>query len=320
MSPAVELTAYRVVQEALANVVRHSGPGTAVQVTLDSGAERLLVRVVDDGQGAGAATADLGGHGLLGMRERVTLMGGELHAGPTAEGGFAICAELPTGTSSMIRVLLADDQELVREGLRMMLNAQDDIEVIGEASTGHEVLALCRDTDPDLVVMDIRMPGMDGIEATQRLVTSGSRAAVLVLTTFDLDEYVYRALRAGASGFLLKDGTSQQLATAVRTVAAGDTLLAPAITRRLIADYVSRPRPPDQGGPPWELTDRELAVVRQLAQGKSNAEIASSLFLSEATVKSHIAHTLAKLDLRDRVQIVIYAFEHGLTHHTDTSR
>ncbi len=218
----------------------------------------------------------------------------------------------------MIRVVLADDQELVREGLRMMLDAQDDIEVIGEASTGHEVLGLCRSTDPDVVVMDIRMPGMDGIEATQRLVTSGSRAAVLVLTTFDLDEYVYQALRAGASGFLLKDGTSRQLATAVRTVAGGDTLLAPAITRRLIADYCSRPRPPDRGGPPTELTDRELAVVRQLAQGKSNAEIAGSLFLSEATVKSHIAHTLAKLDLRDRVQIVIYAYEHGLVHHTDT--
>jgi DNA-binding NarL/FixJ family response regulator len=211
----------------------------------------------------------------------------------------------------VIRVLLADDQDLVREGLRMMLDAQADIEVVGEAASGKEVLGQIRDCDPDVVVMDIQMPEMDGIETTQRLVSAGSRAAVLVLTTFDLDEYVYRALAAGASGFLLKDGTSEQLATAVRTVAAGQAMLAPVITRRLIADYC-RPRPPEAGGAPTVLSDRELDVVRELAQGRSNAEIAQRMFLSEATVKSHIARILTKLGLRDRVQIVIYAYEHGL--------
>jgi DNA-binding NarL/FixJ family response regulator len=212
----------------------------------------------------------------------------------------------------MIRVLLADDQDLVREGLRMMLDAQDDIEVVGEAANGKQVLGRIGDCDPDVVVMDIQMPEMDGIEATQRLVSSGARAAVLVLTTFDLDEYVYRALAAGASAFLLKDGTSEQLATAVRTVAAGQAMLAPAITRRLIADYCRRPRSPEDGGPPTGLSERELEVVRELAQGRSNAEIARSMYLSEATVKSHIARVLTKLGLRDRVQIVIYAYEHGL--------
>ena len=213
----------------------------------------------------------------------------------------------------MIRVLLADDQDLVREGLHMMLDAQGDIEVVAEAATGKEVLVRIREADPDVVVMDIQMPDMDGIETTRRLVSAGCGAAVLILTTFDLDEYVYQALRAGASGFLLKDGTSDQLADAVRTVAAGQAMLAPVITRRLIADYCSRPRHPDAGGPPTGLSERELEVVRQLAQGRSNAEIAKALFLSEATVKSHVARTLTKLGLRDRLQIVIYAFEHGLT-------
>jgi DNA-binding NarL/FixJ family response regulator len=213
----------------------------------------------------------------------------------------------------MIRVLLADDQDLVREGLRLMLTAEPDIEVVAEARTGAEALVQTRQHDPDLVLMDIRMPDLDGIEATGRLVRSGGRARVLILTTFDLVEYVYRALRAGASGFLLKDGTREQLAAAVRTVAAGDALLAPAITRRLIQDFCRTP-PPDAAlaEAAARLTGRELEILRCVARGLSNAEIANELFLAEATVKSHIARILSKVDLRDRVQIVVFAYESGL--------
>jgi DNA-binding NarL/FixJ family response regulator len=212
----------------------------------------------------------------------------------------------------VIRVLLADDQELVREGLRMMLDADEGIEVVGEAADGRQALAEARRLDPDVLVMDVRMPELDGIEATARLVGSGARTRVLVVTTFDLDEYVYRALKAGASGFLLKDATREQLVGAVRTVAAGEALLAPAITRRLIEDFCRGPEP---GGLPTaaaDLSERELEVLRLLARGLSNAEIAAELFLSEATVKSHVARVLSKLGLRDRVQIVVFAYESGL--------
>ena len=213
----------------------------------------------------------------------------------------------------MIRVLLADDQSLVREGFAMILDAQDDIEVVGEAGDGHEALRLARGLEPDVVLMDVRMPDLDGIEATRRLLAMSLRTRVLVLTTFDLDEYVCAALRAGASGFLLKDSPRGQLLHAVRTVATGDQLLDPAITRRLIEDVVRRPG--RAGGTPerlGDLTTRELEVLRVLARGLSNAEIATELFLSEATVKTHIAHVLQKLNLRDRVQAVVLAYESGL--------
>jgi DNA-binding NarL/FixJ family response regulator len=211
------------------------------------------------------------------------------------------------------RVVLVDDQDLVREGLRMMLDAEPDVEVVAEARSGSEALTKVRLTDPDVVLMDIRMPDLDGIEATARLVRSGSRARVLILTTFDLDEYVYRAMRAGASGFMLKDGTREQLTSAVRTVAAGDALLAPAITRRLIEDFCRTP-PVDTAlaEAARRLTERELQVLRCVARGLSNAEIAIEMFLAEATVKSHIARILAKADLRDRVQIVVFAYESGI--------
>jgi DNA-binding NarL/FixJ family response regulator len=211
----------------------------------------------------------------------------------------------------VIDVLLADDQDLVREGLRMLVNAEPDMHVVGEARSGTEVLARSRELAPDVVLMDIRMPDLDGIEATARLVQAGSPAKVLVLTTFDLDEYVYRAMKAGASGFLLKDATRDQLANAVRTVAAGDTLLAPAITRRLVQDFCRRPDPTAATGG-HGLSDRELDVLRLVAAGRSNSEIAGELFLGEATVKSHVARVLAKLGLRDRVQIVVFAYESGL--------
>jgi DNA-binding NarL/FixJ family response regulator len=213
----------------------------------------------------------------------------------------------------VIRIVIADDQELVREGLRMMLDAEPDLTVAGEAGDGHEALAAARTHDPDVLLMDVRMPNLDGIEATRRLIASGARARVLMLTTFDLDEYVYRAMKAGASGFLLKDAKREQLAAAVRTIAGGESLLAPSITRRLIEDFCRRP-PPEAGIPEVlsSLSERELEVLRVLARGLSNAEVAGRLFLSEATVKSHVAHILAKLDLRDRVQIVIFAYESGL--------
>jgi DNA-binding NarL/FixJ family response regulator len=213
----------------------------------------------------------------------------------------------------MIRVVIADDQDLVREGLRMMLDAERDIEVVGEAGNGLAALDAARSHDPDVLLMDIRMPELDGLEATARLVGSNARTRVLVLTTFDLDEYVYRAMKAGASGFLLKDANREQLGAAVRTVAAGDALLAPGITRRLIEDFCRRP-PPSAGMPPAadELSPRELEVLRLLAQGMSNAEIAAELFLSEATVKSHVARLLSKLNLRDRVQAVVLAYESGI--------
>jgi DNA-binding NarL/FixJ family response regulator len=214
----------------------------------------------------------------------------------------------------MIRVLLADDHELVRDGFAMILDAQEDIEVVGQAADGARSVELARTLTPDVVLMDVRMPVMDGIEATRRLRAAGlHRLAVLILTTFDLDEYVYEALRAGASGFLLKDVPRSTLIQGVRTVATGEALLAPTITRRLIERFVSQP-PPTQARPREldELTDREQDVLLRLARGRSNTEIARELFLSEATVKTHVAHVLRKLGLRDRVHAVVYAYEAGL--------
>ncbi len=214
----------------------------------------------------------------------------------------------------MIRVLLVDDQALVRGGFRSILDGQEDIEVVGEAADGAEAVDAALTGDPDVVVMDIRMPKLDGIAATRRLLADGrSRARVLMLTTFDHDEYVYAALRAGASGFLLKSAPPRELAGAIRTVAAGEALLAPEITRRMIEEYVRRPRP-DSARPTGldELTARELEVLGLIARGGSNAEIARALFLSEPTVKTHVTRILAKLHLRDRVQAVVFAYECGL--------
>jgi DNA-binding NarL/FixJ family response regulator len=213
----------------------------------------------------------------------------------------------------MIRVLLADDQELVREGFRLILDAQEDIEVVGEAADGARAIELARELEPDLVLMDIRMPGVDGIEATRRLAAAGAAAHVLILTTFDHDEYVYEAFRAGAGGFLLKDVPRAQLVSAVRTVAGGAELLSPTITRRLIEEVVARGS--GRAEVPEELaslTQREREVLAHVARGESNAEIAASLVLSEATIKTHVAHIFQKLDLRDRVQAVVYAYEAGI--------
>jgi len=208
-----------------------------------------------------------------------------------------------------IRVLIADDQALIRGGLRMILDAEPDIEVVGEAEDGRDALEAVRKLRPDVVLMDIRMPELDGLEATAWLLREPSPPRVLMLTTFDRNEYVYSALRTGASGFLLKSAPPDRLVDAVRTVAAGESLLAPEITRRLIEDFVSRPA---VAAPPPELTEREVEVLRALARGRSNGEIAGELFLSEATVKTYVARIFQKLDLRDRAQAVVYAYETGL--------
>jgi len=217
---------------------------------------------------------------------------------------------------SVVRVLIADDQALVRAGFKMILDAEDDIEVVGEASDGTDAVEKARRLSPDVVLMDIRMPQLDGIEATRRVVAMDSvrPVRVLMLTTFDLNEYVYEALRAGASGFLLKDVPPEQLAAGIRVVAQGDALLAPSITRRLIQEFASAS--PGVTTPPKgldELTARELEVFKLIARGLSNAEIAAELIVSETTVKTHVARVLMKLGLRDRVQAVVLAYESGVS-------
>jgi DNA-binding NarL/FixJ family response regulator len=211
------------------------------------------------------------------------------------------------------RILIADDQALVRGGLRMILDAQQDLEVVGEAVDGREALEKARELLPDLVLMDVRMPQLDGLETTRRLLSRDPSPKVLILTTFDLDDYVYEAIRAGASGFLLKSAPPQQLVAGIHTVMAGDALLAPEITRRLLDHFAARP-PRTTGIPPdfADLSGRELEVLHLMADGRSNAEIAAALFLSEATVKTHVTHILSKLRLRDRVQAVALAYRTGL--------
>ncbi|MFD5079931.1 response regulator [Streptomyces sp. NPDC058371] len=213
-----------------------------------------------------------------------------------------------------VRVLLADDQPLVRSGLRVIMADCPDLEVVGEAATGAEAVQLVRDTGPDVVVMDIRMPGMDGIEAT-RLITAGpATSRVLVLTTFDEDDHVYGALRAGASGFLVKDMALDDILAAIRVVAAGDALIAPGVTRRLIADFIGRPAAVPKGSPRSieGITEREREVLTLVGRGRSNTEIAEDLFITVATTKSHVSRLLTKLGARDRVQLVITAYESGL--------
>jgi DNA-binding NarL/FixJ family response regulator len=217
----------------------------------------------------------------------------------------------------MIRIMLADDQAMVRQGFGALLNAQQGMAVVGEATNGEDAVRTCRELRPDVVLMDVRMPVMDGLEATRRLmrppVGVDYRPRVLMLTTFDLDDYVYEALRAGASGFLLKDATADDLVAAVRIVAAGEALLAPTVTRRLIEEFASQPRRdrprPDQLA---SLTARELEVAKLIARGLSNGEIADTLVLAEQTVKTHVGRILTKLALRDRAQVVVTAYESGL--------
>jgi len=218
-----------------------------------------------------------------------------------------------------IRVLLVDDQSLLRLGFRLVLEAQPDIEVVGEAGDGAQAVTMTRLVKPDVVLMDVRMPVLDGIQATRQIITSGSPARVLVLTTFNLDEYVFAALRAGASGFLLKDVPPADLLTGIRAVAAGDAVVAPSVTRRLLDAFAGQLPDPSTGRTPTDqrlhqLTDREREVLAEVARGHSNHEIAQHLTVSEATVKTHVGRLLTKLGLRDRVQVVVFAYEAGIVH------
>jgi DNA-binding NarL/FixJ family response regulator/class 3 adenylate cyclase len=259
----------------------------------------------------GISFRDLGAQSLKDFDRPVPIYQVEVaEALPLAEPG-------PSG----IRIVIVDDQALVRAGFRMILEAEEDIEVVGEAADGREAVAEVQRLRPDVVLMDVRMPEVDGIEATRRLLGSdGSTAKVVMLTTFDMDEYVYEALRAGASGFLLKDVPPEQLVAGIRAVASGDALLAPSVTRRVIEEFVRRPPESVRTTPPGlaELTTREVEVLKLMARGLSNAEIAGQLVVSETTVKTHVAHVLMKLSLRDRVQAVVFAYETGLVQPGDS--
>jgi len=234
-------------------------------------------------------------------------------------GGLPV-AHTPTSAAARIRVLLVDDQALLRMGFRLVLEAEDDLEVVGEAGDGAEGAHLATTLRPDVVLMDVRMPGVNGIEATERIVASGVPTRVLILTTFDLDEYAFAALRAGASGFLLKDARPAELTSAIRAVATGDAVVSPRVTRRMLEMFSGRLPAPGDATPGEaatdprlaQLTGREVEVLRTVAEGLSNAEIAARLVLSEATVKTHVGRILAKLGVRDRVQAVVLAYETGL--------
>ncbi|HSE81473.1 MAG TPA: response regulator transcription factor [Gaiellaceae bacterium] len=211
-----------------------------------------------------------------------------------------------------IRVLVVDDQSMVRAGFRMLLAGEEDIEVVAEASNGLEAVDKAARFDPEVILMDIRMPELDGLQATRRILAKDRDARILILTTFDLDEFVYEALRAGASGFVLKDDSPEQLIAAIRTVAAGEALLSPTITRRVIQKFARMPTPATPPKELDELSDRERDVFRSMARGLSNAEIGQELYISETTVKTHVTHILQKLDLRDRVQAVVLAYQTGI--------
>ena len=321
LSAAVELTLYRIVQEALTNTLKHAA-ATKVTVTLRYHEPAVELEVADDGTQASVdhsvARRSSGGHGIEGMRERANLHGGDGAGGSRRLRWLDRLSDGPRGRSGlfMIRVALVDDQELLRLGFRMILDTTEDITVVGEAGNGKRAVELVSTSHPDVVLMDIRMPVMDGIEATRQIVALDPAVRVLVLTTFDLDEYAFGALRAGASGFLLKDVPPGQLTGAIRTVASGDAVVSPRITRRLLDEYAhllatrGDDEPMDRALS--SLTAREREVLIALAEGLSNAEIAARLFVSEATVKSHVGKLLAKIGLRDRLQAVVFAFETGL--------
>jgi DNA-binding NarL/FixJ family response regulator len=213
-----------------------------------------------------------------------------------------------------IRVLLADDQAMVRAGFRMILEMQPDMEVVGEAADGAETISAVKKLQPDIVLMDIQMPGIDGLEATRRIVEMRDKVAsgVLILTTFERDDYIFEALRAGACGFLLKNATPEDLVAGIRTVAEGNALLAPSVTRRVIAKFAQKPKPRDYSNILSQLTAREIDIMKSVARGKTNAEIAQDLFIGEATVRTHVSNLIGKLELRDRVQIVALAYESGI--------
>ena len=338
----MDLSAYRILQEALSNAMRHA-PGSAVRVELAYAPSSVVIKVRNDAGLAGVAAAgriapgrrgtrngvhpgDLAGptrhgQGIIGMRERATMLGGHLDAAPTEDGGFLVTAVLPDtkdprGRPAVtMRVVIADDQGMVRSGFTTLLNSEPDIEVVGEAVNGQEAVARAAQLQPGRDPDGRPHAGAGrpaGHPADHRPAAAAPK--VLVLTTFDLDDYVYQALRWGASGFLLKDASARELADAVRVVAAGDALLAPGVTRRLIAEFarMGAPRGPEPQDSCEELTERESEVLALVARGLSNAEIAGHLVVAEQTVKTHVSRILMKLGLRDRTQAVVLAYETGL--------
>ena len=315
MLPAgLSLAVYRIAQEGLTNVRKHAGAVRAcLEVVADAG--RVTVRVVNDPPAVAPVTDLSTGHGLLGARERALAAGGTFRrrtdrARRVRAGGRAS----RRGAHAVIRVLLCDDQELVRAGFRLILDLEDDLEVVGEAVDGKDCLRQVARERPDVVLMDIRMPRMDGVEATRQLVAAGSTARVLVLTTFDLDEYVYDAMRAGASGFLLKDVPREQLVFAVRAVARGDAFWRRPLTRRLVEQYVGAPRPSRQTAYRPRSTRSATGSVRCSRCWPVAARTRRSpptWCWREATVKTHVGNILAKLGLRDRVHAVVLAYESG---------
>ena len=319
---AVELSAYRITQEALTNVTKHASRARA-QVEIGRGADELTITVTDDGGPNPGRSAASGGLGIPGMRERAELLGGTLTAGPApaaASPSSPGCrlrgrGDARTGSGD-IRVLIADDEALVRAGFMILVDSAPGLSVVGQASDGVQAVRQARALKPDVVLMDIRMPVMGGLEAT-KVILDGDQdppPRILVVTTFDEDEHVFEALRSGASGFVLKDTPPEKLLDAIAIVAAGEALLAPAITRRLIAEFARRPRAaaPSAGDVLAPLTEREREVLQQVAAGSSNAEVAAALHLSVATVKTHISRLLSKLDCRDRAQLVVVAYETGV--------
>ena len=311
---AVGLAAYRIVQEALTNVTRHAGRPATATVRLGYAPDQLTVEVTDDGPGV----EDTSGTGSGLLRHGRAGGGARRAARRRPAPGRRLPGDRPaagTGAGAgVIRVLLADDQALVRAGFRALLDAQDDLSVVGEAADGAEAVRLAAELVPDVVLMDIRMPVEDGLSATRRIVTDRALdgVRVVVLTTFELDEYVFAAIRNGASGFLVKDTEPVDLLRAVRSVAAGDALLSPGVTRRLIAEFALRSREPAAAGQLAPLTEREREVLGLVGEGLTNDEIASRWVVSPATAKTHVNRAMAKLGARDRAQLVIVAYETGL--------
>ncbi|MFV0432580.1 MAG: response regulator [Leucobacter sp.] len=309
---------FRVVQESLTNTLRHAVAPTGASVTIHREAEQITITVEDDGEEQ--RTPPTPGHRLVGIGQRAAAHGGQAQSGPRPGGGWRNTVTLRTPEAS------ADDHALVRAGNALVIEATDDLEVAGEASTGEEAVRLAFALSPDVVLMDVRMPGIGGIEATRRITEARPETRVIVLTTFDLDEYAFGSLKAGASAFLLKSATPGHLTEAIRTVAAGESVLDPRITRLLIETFVARDPAKTAGrraaepqvtdplaaDPQAALSPRELEVFTRIAAGMSNPEIGAQLHLTVPTIKSHVNRILAKLQARDRVHLVILAYEHGI--------